>query len=57
MRLLMVELLVALSLESSAVVNNAGTGHAANSELNYTFQQVDGTVSTDKSLGINAEFE
>ena len=57
MRLLMVERLEAPALESSAAVNNAGTGHAANCELNYTPQQADGTVSTDKALGINAAFE
>ena len=57
MRLLLVERLEAPALESSAAVNNAGTGHAANCELNYTPQQSDGTVSIDKALGINAAFE
>ena len=57
MRLLLVERLEAPALESSAAVNNAGTGHAANCELNYTPQKADGTVSTDKALGINAAFE
>ena len=57
MRLLLVERLEAPALESSAAVNNAGTGHAANCELNYTPQQADGTVSTDKALAINAAFE
>ena len=57
MRLLLVERLEAPALESSAAVNNAGTGHAANCELNYTPQQSDGTVSVDKALGINAAFE
>ena len=56
-RLLLVERLEAPALESSAAVNNAGTGHAANCELNYTPQQSDGTVSVDKALGINAAFE
>ena len=57
MRLLLVERLEAPALESSAAANNAGTGHAANCELNYTPQQADGTVSIDKALGINAAFE
>jgi len=57
MRLLLVERLEAPALESSAAANNAGTGHAANCELNYTPQQADGTVSVDKALGINAAFE
>ena len=35
-RLLIVERLEAPALESSSAVNNAGTGHAANCELNYT---------------------
>ena len=57
MRLLLVERLEAPALESSAAVNNAGTGHAANCELNYTPQQADGTVSTAKAVAINAGFE
>ena len=57
LRLLCIERLEAAALESSAAVNNAGTGHAANCELNYTPIQADGTVSTDKPLAINASFE
>lgn len=57
LRLLLVERLEAPALESSAAVNNAGTGHAANCELNYTPQQPDGTVATAKALAINASFE
>ena len=40
LRLLLVERLEGPALESSAAVNNAGTGHAANCELNYTPQAV-----------------
>ena len=36
LRLLMIEKLEEPALESSSAVNNAGTGHAANCELNYT---------------------
>ena len=57
MRLLLVERLEAPAQESSAAVNNAGTGHAANCELNYTPLQADGSVATAKALSINAAFE
>ena len=57
LRLLVVERLEAPALESSAAGNNAGTGHAANCELNYTPPLADGTVSTVKPLAINASFE
>ena len=57
LRLLLVERLEAPALESSAAGNNAGTGHAANCELNYTPMQPDGSVATAKALGINAAFE
>ena len=57
LRLLLVERLEGPALESSAAVNNAGTGHAANCELNYTPQQPDGSVATAKALSINAAFE
>ena len=57
MRLLLVERLEGPALESSAAVNNAGTGHAANCELNYTPRLPDGRVDTSKALAINAAFE
>ncbi|MEJ6586239.1 MAG: malate:quinone oxidoreductase [Synechococcus sp. ChBW.bin.23] len=57
LRLLVVERLEAPALESSAAGNNAGTGHAANCELNYTPLLADGTVSTVKPLAINSSFE
>ena len=46
LRLLLVERLEGPARESSAANNNAGTGHAANCELNYTPMQADGTVAT-----------
>ena len=55
--ILMIEKLHAEGLESSAAENNAGTGHAANCELNYTPIQPDGTVLIDKALEINDAFE
>jgi malate dehydrogenase (quinone) len=43
--------------ESSDAWNNAGTGHSAFCELNYTPQQPDGTVDTTKAVKIAASFE
>jgi len=43
--------------ESSQALNNAGTGHAANCELNYTPGKADGTVDIGKALTINEAFE
>ena len=37
--------------------NNAGTGHAANCELNYTPQRPDGSVDISKALEVNTEFD
>jgi len=57
LELVVLERLPALAAESSAAMNNAGTGHAANCELNYTPQAADGSVPTAKALAINASFE
>ncbi len=43
--------------ESSNPWNNAGTGHAALCELNYTPEAPDGTVSADKAVSINEQFQ
>jgi malate dehydrogenase (quinone) len=43
--------------ESSNAWNNAGTGHAALCELNYTPQRADGSVDVSKALEINESFE
>ena len=43
--------------ESSSPWNNAGTGHAANCELNYTSQRPDGTVDISKALTVNTQFD
>ena len=51
------ERLPGLAAESSAAMNNAGTGHAANCELNYTPQAADGSVPIGKALAINGAFE
>lgn len=43
--------------ESSASWNNAGTGHAANCEMNYTPQRQDGSIDISKALEVNTEFD
>jgi malate dehydrogenase (quinone) len=43
--------------ESSDAWNNAGTGHAAFCELNYTPELEDGSIDTKKSLKISESFE
>lgn len=45
------------ALESSDGWNNAGTGHAANCELNYTPEREDGTVDISRALDVNVEFD
>jgi len=44
-------------LESSDAWNNAGTGHSAFCELNYTPQKEDGSVDISKALKICQDFE
>ena len=46
-----------VSGESSDAWNNAGTGHAALCELNYTPQKEDGTIDCSKALAINEAFD
>ena len=53
----MVERLDQIAQESTDAWNNAGTGHAAYCELNYTSQNADGTTNIDKAVTINAAFE
>ncbi len=43
--------------ESSNEWNNAGTGHAALCELNYTAEKPDGTVDISKAIAINEQFQ
>ena len=43
--------------ESSDALNNAGTGHSAFCELNYTPLKEDGTIDTTKALKIADSFE
>ncbi|HEY5812221.1 MAG TPA: malate:quinone oxidoreductase, partial [Terrimicrobiaceae bacterium] len=43
--------------ESSNAWNNAGTGHAALCELNYTPERDDGSIDVSKAIQINEQFE
>ncbi|HDK7760710.1 TPA: malate dehydrogenase (quinone) [Staphylococcus aureus] len=43
--------------ESSNVWNNAGTGHSALCELNYTKEGKDGTVDCSKAIKINEQYQ
>ncbi|ULJ68451.1 malate dehydrogenase (quinone) [Wielerella bovis] len=51
------EKLSAAAQESSYEWNNAGTGHAALCELNYTPEQADGSVSINRAVDINEKFQ
>lgn len=55
--MVMFERLEDCALESSHGWNNAGTGHAANCEMNYTPERDDGTVDISKALEVNVEFD
>jgi len=43
--------------ESSNEWNNAGTGHAALCELNYTSERPDGSIDIGKAIKINEQFQ
>ncbi|USK60865.1 malate:quinone oxidoreductase [Peribacillus asahii] len=43
--------------ESSNEWNNAGTGHAALCELNYTPQKSDGSIDITKAISVNEQFQ
>jgi malate dehydrogenase (quinone) len=51
------EVLGSAAQESSNAWNNAGTGHAALCELNYTPQNADGSIDISKALQVNTEFD
>lgn len=57
LKISMVERLDHVALESTDAMNNAGTGHAAYCELNYTPQMPDGSINASKAFSINAAFE
>lgn len=51
------ERLDSAAAESSDAWNNAGTGHSAFCELNYTPEQADGTIDPSKAIKIAESFE
>ncbi|CAI3808122.1 Malate:quinone oxidoreductase [Pseudomonas sp. MM221] len=53
----MVERLDGVAEESSNGWNNAGTGHSALAELNYTPEDKDGNVNISKAIEINEAFQ
>jgi len=56
-KFLIIEKLNSPGNESTGAFNNAGTGHAANCELNYTPLDEKGNLKIDKALSINRSFE
>lgn len=52
-----IERLDAVGAESSSPWNNAGTGHSALCELNYTPQRPDGSIDITKAVNINEQFQ
>jgi malate dehydrogenase (quinone) len=53
----LVERLDAVAAESSSPWNNAGTGHSALCELNYTPEMPDGSIDITKAVRINEQFQ
>jgi malate dehydrogenase (quinone) len=51
------EKLASAGEESSNEWNNAGTGHAALCELNYTAEKADGTIDISKAIVVNEHFQ
>lgn len=51
------EKLASAGKESSNEWNNAGTGHAALCELNYTSEKPDGSVDITKAINVNEQFQ
>ena len=53
----LIERLDGAAAESSDPWNNAGTGHSALCELNYTPQKSDGSIDTAKAITVNEQFQ
>jgi malate dehydrogenase (quinone) len=56
-KILVVEKLAQPGLESSHAWNNAGTGHSALCELNYTPERPDGSIASDQAVKVNEQFQ
>jgi malate dehydrogenase (quinone) len=57
LRITVVDSLDKPAIESSDAWNNAGTGHAALCELNYTPEKPDGSIAVDRAVKINEQFQ
>ena len=57
LKIIMLEKQNSVAQESTDGWNNAGTGHAAYCELNYTPVKADGSIDTTKAFNINSAFE
>jgi malate dehydrogenase (quinone) len=57
LKIAVLERLSDVALESSNAWNNAGTGHAALCELNYTPESKDGSIDPAKAISINEQFQ
>jgi malate dehydrogenase (quinone) len=57
LRVTVVDALDQPAIESSDAWNNAGTGHAALCELNYTPEGKDGSIAIDRAIKINEQFQ
>ncbi len=55
--IIVIDRLDAVAAESSSPWNNAGTGHSALCELNYTPQNSDGSIDITKAVRINEQFQ
>lgn len=55
--MVVIERLSGVAMESSDGWNNAGTGHSALCELNYTPEQPDGSVAIENAVKINQQFQ
>jgi malate dehydrogenase (quinone) len=53
----LIERLDAVAAESSSPWNNAGTGHSALCEMNYTPERSDGSIDITKAVRINEQFQ
>src|SRR5690606_30597047 len=56
-KILILERLDDVALESSGAWNNAGTGHSAFCEMNYTPEREDGSIDASKAIEICTQFE
>jgi malate dehydrogenase (quinone) len=56
-KILLIEKLPEMGAESSNAWNNAGTGHSALCELNYTPEQADGSLATEGAIKVNEQFQ